>query len=87
MTGIAAQVSLYPLGKEHLGPVIREAVSVFHAHGLAVRPGEMSTVISGAEEAVFAALREAFTTAAAGGPVVFTVTISNACPAPPPAQD
>jgi len=82
MTAIAAQLSLYPLGRDHLGPAIREAVAVLQSHALSVRPGEMSTVISGENAEVFDALREAFTTAAAHGPVVLTVTISNACPVP-----
>ena len=82
MTITAAQVSLYPLGRDHLGPAIQEAVAIFHAHALSVRPGEMSTVISGDGIEVFEALREAFTRAAENGPVVMTTTISNACPVP-----
>lgn len=80
MTDIAAQVSLYPLGRDHLGPAIREALAIFQAHSLDVRPNEMSTVISGEGTVVFEVLREAFATAANYGPVVMTVTISNACP-------
>jgi uncharacterized protein YqgV (UPF0045/DUF77 family) len=82
MTEIAAQLSLYPLGQDHLGPAIREAVAVLEAHGLRVRPGDMSTVVIGEETKIFEALREAFTGAAAHGPIVLTVTISNACPVP-----
>jgi uncharacterized protein YqgV (UPF0045/DUF77 family) len=80
MTQIAAQVSLYPLGPAHLGPAIREALDVFRAHGLDVRPGEMSTVIGGTDADVFEAMRRAFTTIAEHSPVVMTVTVSNACP-------
>lgn len=87
MTDIAAQLSLYPLGQDHLGPAIHEAVANLESHALRVRPGEMSTVITGEEAEVFEALREAFTGAAAHGPVVLTVTISNACPVPPAPRD
>lgn len=82
MAGIAAQVSLYPLGQGSLSPSINYALEVFHQHGLDPQPGSMSTVIAGDDEAVFAALKEAFQHAAAESPVVMTVTFSNACPAP-----
>ena len=82
MTEIAAQVSLYPLGRDHLGPAIREALAIFQAHSLGVRPGEMSTIISGDDTVVFEVLREVFTSAANHGPVVMAVTVSNACPVP-----
>jgi len=82
MSEIAAQLSLYPLGQDHLGPAIRQAVAVLESHALRVQPNEMSTVIVGEATEVFEALREAFTGAAAHGPVVLTVTISNACPVP-----
>lgn len=42
----------------------------------------MQTEIAGDEEAVFAALRDAFQAAAAYGGVVMTVAVSNACPVP-----
>jgi uncharacterized protein YqgV (UPF0045/DUF77 family) len=79
---IAAQVSLYPLGRDDLGPPIRNAISTISRHDLSVRPGEMSTVISGREAVVFEALLDAFSEAAANGAVVMTVTVSNACPLP-----
>lgn len=82
MTGIAAQVSLYPLRQASLSPAIEEAVRIFRKHGLEVEPGAMSTIISGNDEAVFAALQEAFRSVAAQGQVVMIVTFSNACPMP-----
>ena len=42
----------------------------------------MHTEIAGDEDAVFAALQDAFRAAAASGGVVMTVSVSNACPAP-----
>jgi uncharacterized protein YqgV (UPF0045/DUF77 family) len=82
MTGIAAQVSLYPLRQASLSPAIEEAVRIFRKHGLEVEPGPMSTIITGDDEAIFAALQEAFCSIAEQGQVVMIVTFSNACPAP-----
>ncbi|MFQ6059512.1 MAG: YkoF family thiamine/hydroxymethylpyrimidine-binding protein, partial [Anaerolineae bacterium] len=60
MIGIAAQVSLYPLRQQSLSPAINEALRIFREHGLDVQPGVMSTVITGDDADVFAALQEAF---------------------------
>jgi uncharacterized protein YqgV (UPF0045/DUF77 family) len=79
---ITAQVSLYPLRQVSIGPVIREAVRVFRQHGLETRIGEMSTLMWGEEQVVFAAMQEAFHRAAEQGDTVMTVTFSNACPSP-----
>jgi uncharacterized protein YqgV (UPF0045/DUF77 family) len=80
--GISAQVSLYPLRQESLSPAIDEALEVFRAYGLDVELGSMSTVITGDDAAVFAALQEALHRAAEQGHVVMTATFSNACPVP-----
>lgn len=82
MIGISAQVSLYPLRQAHVSPVIEQALHVFQAHGLAVRPGDMSTLVTGDDEAVFISLKELFEQAAQAGDVVMVVTLSNACPEP-----
>lgn len=82
MNGISAQVSLYPLGKEDLSLAIDEALRIFREHGLDVNPGSMSTLLSGGDETVFAALQAAFQRAAGQGRVVMVVTFSNACPWP-----
>jgi hypothetical protein len=42
----------------------------------------MSTLVWGEEQAIFAALEEAFRRAAERGDMVMTVTLSNACPMP-----
>jgi uncharacterized protein YqgV (UPF0045/DUF77 family) len=78
--GIAAQVSLYPLRQESLSPAIDEALRIFRGHGLSVEPGVMSTLITGDDAAIFAALQEAFRRVAEQGQVVMVVTLSNACP-------
>jgi uncharacterized protein YqgV (UPF0045/DUF77 family) len=82
MIGIAAQVSLYPLRQETLSPAIDEALHIFRAHGLQVEPGAMSSLITGDDAALFAALQEAFVRAAEKGQVVMVATFSNACPLP-----
>lgn len=82
MMGIAAQVSLYPLGKEDLSPAIDEALRIFGQQGLEVIPGSMSTLITGDDEAIFSALQTALRRASEQGRVVMVVTFSNACPLP-----
>ena len=78
---VAVQVSLYPLRQTELSPAIDKALAIFWESGLEVTPGPMSTIIAGDDDAVFAALRDAFRSAA-DGEVVMVVTISNACPVP-----
>ncbi|MGC9468333.1 MAG: YkoF family thiamine/hydroxymethylpyrimidine-binding protein [Anaerolineae bacterium] len=82
MSTISAQVSLYPLRQKEIGPPIREVVRILRDHGLTVRIGEMSTLVWGQEDLLFAALQEAFHRAAEQGDAVMAVTISNACPMP-----
>jgi uncharacterized protein YqgV (UPF0045/DUF77 family) len=85
-TAISAQVSLYPLRQERLGPTIEEAVAAFRQHGVDVSEGMMSTVLTGEAEAVWTALRDAFAAAATHGAVVMVVTVSNGCPVPAPSS-
>jgi tRNA-Thr(GGU) m(6)t(6)A37 methyltransferase TsaA len=85
--GLSVQVSLYPLGQASLSPVIDEALRIFGEQGLEVEPGAMSSLITGEEAAIFAALREAFRCAAEHGPVVMVATFSNACPVPSEAKE
>jgi uncharacterized protein YqgV (UPF0045/DUF77 family) len=80
MSNVSAQISLYPLRQEHLSPAIEETLKVLQDHGCEVRPGTMSTLVTGDDEPVFSALREAFRRAAEYGDVTMVVTISNACP-------
>lgn len=80
MSGISAQVSLYPLRQAALAPAIEAALRIFRQRGLDVEPGVMSTIITGDDAAVFTALQEAFRFVAVQGQVVMIVTFSNACP-------
>jgi uncharacterized protein YqgV (UPF0045/DUF77 family) len=89
MSKTAAQVSLYPLRSAHVSPGVEQALRVFRARGLSVRPGDMSTLVTGDNEEVFKSLKELFDQAARQGDVVMVVTLSNACPMSesPPSQD
>jgi len=82
MIEISAQVSLYPLRQASLSPAIDEALQIFHAHGLQVEAGAMSSVVVGDDEVVFAALQEVFRRTAERDHVVMVTTLSNACPLP-----
>lgn len=77
---LAAQVSIYPLRQAHFSPAIGKALDIFREHGLTQDMGAMSTVISGEDEALFAALKEVFQMLAEQGELVMMVTFSNACP-------
>lgn len=78
---ISAQVSVYPLRRERIGPAIDRFLRVLEEARLEWSTGAMSTLVRGEEDAVFDALRRGFAEAAAEGDVVMTVTFSNACPA------
>ena len=77
---VSAQISVYPLRQDRLAPAIEAVRAALAGHGISPEVGAMSTIAVGEDAAVFAALRDAFATAAALGDVVMTVTVSNACP-------
>ncbi len=77
---LAAQVSMYPLRQPSLSPAIDKALAIFKNHGLKVTPGAMSSVVSGEDEALFSAIKEAFQQTAEAGELVMILTLSNACP-------
>jgi uncharacterized protein YqgV (UPF0045/DUF77 family) len=81
MIAISAQVSVYPLRQPRLSPTIDETVRILGTHAQSVFHGPMSTCVTGDDEDIFAALKEALRDAAARGDFVMVVTISNACPA------
>jgi len=45
MSVIAAQVSLYPLREDSIGPGIRDAVREIRGRGLKTRVGKMNTLV------------------------------------------
>ena len=78
----SAQVSIYLLRQERLGPAVEAVRAALVAHGLEPDVGPMSTVVVGEDAVIFAALGDAYARAAESGHVVMTATISNACPIP-----
>jgi hypothetical protein len=79
MTGITAQVSLYPLPQSPLTPEVSEALQVFQSCAAEVEPDAESTLLVGDDSAIFPALQRAFCHADEQGKVVMIVTLSNAC--------
>jgi uncharacterized protein YqgV (UPF0045/DUF77 family) len=77
---VSAQISVYPLRRQHIGPVVGTVAAVLAGQGLEPQIGPMSTMIIGEHEKVFAALGKAFAQAAEDGELVMSATISNACP-------
>lgn len=78
---VSAQVSVYPLRQQHLGPAVEAVRRALEAEGLEPEVGPMSTLVRGDAERIFAALREAFERVAEAGDVAMVASLSNACPA------
>jgi uncharacterized protein YqgV (UPF0045/DUF77 family) len=78
----SAQITIYPLRQERLTPAVEAVQQALRDNGLRPEVGPMSTYVVGEDQAIFAALQEAFARASAIGHVVMTVTLSNACPIP-----
>jgi uncharacterized protein YqgV (UPF0045/DUF77 family) len=81
MATMSAQISVYPLRQQRLGPAVDAVRSALEREGLAPEVGPMSTLVRGDRDRVFAAVRAAFERAAASGDVAMVLTLSNACPA------
>jgi len=77
----SAQISVYPLRQQHLGPAIEAVRLAFEKRGLVPEVGPMSTLVNGDAERIFDAVREAFESMAETGDVAIVLTLSNACPA------
>jgi len=77
---VGLQFSLYPLRQAHVRPAIKAAVRAAAAEGVAVTVGRLSTFAAGDDEAVFAAIRAAFSAARSYGPTVMVVTLSSGLP-------
>lgn len=76
----SAQISIYPLRQDRLGPAIEVVRAVLASHGLKPQVGPMSTIVVGTDAVIFTAMHEAFAKAADLGEVVMTIVVSNACP-------
>ena len=77
---MAFQFSVYPLRQTHIRPAIRAAVQATAKAGVEVRVGRLSTFARGEEEAVFRALRAAFTAARSFGPTAMVITLTTGMP-------
>lgn len=80
MSRLTAQISLYPLRRASLGPVVDRALRTLRRKNLVVEPGRMSTLVSGPGDELFPALRAAFEEASEDADLVMVLTVSNACP-------
>jgi tRNA-Thr(GGU) m(6)t(6)A37 methyltransferase TsaA len=87
VSSITAQLSVYPLGAASLSPTIDKALRILRERGLDVEAGTMSSLVSGDDDVVFAAVQSAFHQIAAMGPVVMVATFSNACPTAKTAEE
>jgi uncharacterized protein YqgV (UPF0045/DUF77 family) len=77
---VSAQISLYPLRQEKLGPAIEAFRCALERQGLEAQVGPMSTLVTGDSGRIFEALRAGFEAAAEARQVAMVVTVSNACP-------
>jgi uncharacterized protein YqgV (UPF0045/DUF77 family) len=77
---IQAEVSLYPLRTDAVGPAVEDFVGCLRRPGLDVEVGAMSTRIAGELPEVFLALAEAFARTAVQQEAVLIMKTSNACP-------
>jgi uncharacterized protein YqgV (UPF0045/DUF77 family) len=80
MSSVSAQISVYPLRQERLGPAVEAVRVALESRGLEPEVGAMSTLVTADAESLFDALRDAFERAATTGPVAMVLTVSNACP-------
>ncbi len=77
---VGCQFSVYPLRQLDVDAPIQEAIKAAAASGCALRVGNLSTLLWGSEEAVFAALRAAFGAAQRRGPAVLVATLTTGMP-------
>jgi uncharacterized protein YqgV (UPF0045/DUF77 family) len=77
---VSAQISVYPLRQERLGPAVDAVRLALARRGLEPEVGPMSTVVTADAEDLFIALHEAFERAAGTGAIAMVLTVSNACP-------
>jgi uncharacterized protein YqgV (UPF0045/DUF77 family) len=79
-TVMGCQFSVYPLRQADIDTPVQESIRAARGTGCAVRVGNLSTLMWGSEEEVFAALRAAFSAARSHGPAVLTATLAAGMP-------
>jgi uncharacterized protein YqgV (UPF0045/DUF77 family) len=77
---VGCQFSLYPLRQPDIDAPVQACIHAARAEGCAVRVGNLSTLMWGSEDEVFAALRAAFRAAQRHGPAVLTATLAAGMP-------
>ena len=76
---VSCQFSVYPLRQMDIDTPVQGVIRAAAEH-CSARVGNLSTLLSGDEEQVFAALRAAFRAAQDYGPAVVTATIAAGMP-------
>jgi uncharacterized protein YqgV (UPF0045/DUF77 family) len=77
---IGCQFSVYPLRQADVDTPVQASIHAARAEGCEVRVGNLSTLLEGSEDQVFAALRAAFRAAQRHGPAVLTATLAAGIP-------
>jgi len=76
---IQAEVSLYPLRTKKIAQIVNSFCAKLTQENLVVKPGAMSTQITGDIGDVFESLENAFIVSAEKHDVILTVKFSNTC--------
>ncbi len=77
---ITFQVSLYPIAKKNFKTPINKFISFLRKKRLEVEVHATSTIGSGDIEEVFAAVKDAYVSAAKSGDAVMVLTVVNGTP-------
>jgi uncharacterized protein YqgV (UPF0045/DUF77 family) len=77
---VGCQFSVYPLRQEDIDSPVQAAIGAASESGCTVRVANLSTLLSGSEDQVFAALRAAFRAVQRLGPAVVTATLAAGMP-------
>ena len=78
---VGCQFSVYPLRQADIDTPVQAVIrAAAESEGVTVRVGNLSTLMWGGEDQVFAALRAAFRAAQHHGPAVLTVTMAAGMP-------
>ncbi len=77
---VGCQFSVYPLRQDDIDLPVQASIHAARAEGCSVRVGNLSTLMWGSEDEVFASLRAAFRAAQRHGPTVLTATLAAGMP-------
>ena len=78
---VGCQFSVYPLRQADIDTPVQAVIrAASESEGVTVRVGNLSTLMWGGEDQVFAALRAAFRAAQRHGPAVLTATMAAGMP-------